>query len=315
MDDRLAPLLQRFELRSRVFYAGNLCSLVNFDAVEGVGHLHLLQAGRLQLTAPGGRVQELTEPSLIFFSRASHHRLGSDEADGADLVCASVEFGGSFGNPLVHGLPPLLVLPLRKAPAMRGVLDALFTEAFDERSGRDAALNRLSEVVLVYLLRHAIEHGLLRAGVVAGLGDARLAKALHAMHAAPQRPWTLQGLADLAGMSRARFAAHFGEVVGEPAIEYLAGWRLSVAQGLLVQGRQVKSIADEVGYGSPNALTRAFTQRLGQTPTEWLALRRSPAAPERPPAALQCVRPRPARPGRPRVARQRTVARVASRSS
>jgi AraC-like DNA-binding protein len=72
-------------------------------------------------------------------------------------------------------------------------------------------------------------------------------------------------------MSRARFAAHFGEVVGEPAIEYLAGWRLSVAQGLLTQGRQVKSIADEVGYGSPNALTRAFTQRLGQTPTEWLA--------------------------------------------
>jgi AraC-like DNA-binding protein len=44
-----------------------------------------------------------------------------------------------------------------------------------------------------------------------------------------------------------------------------------VAQGLLAHGRQVKSIADEVGYGSPNALTRAFTQRLGQTPTEWLA--------------------------------------------
>jgi AraC-like DNA-binding protein len=242
MDDRLAPLLQRFELRSRVFYAGNLCSLVNFDAVEGVGHLHLLKAGRLQLTAPDGRVQELAEPSLIFFPRASHHRLGANEADGADLVCASVEFGASFGNPLVHGLPPLLVLPLREAPAMRGVLDALFTEAFDERSGRDAALNRLSEVVLVYLLRHAIEHGLLRSGVVAGL-------------------------------SRARFAAHFGEVVGEPAIVYLAGRRLSVAQGLLTQGRQVKSLADEVGYGSPNALTRAFTQRLGQTPTEWLAQR------------------------------------------
>lgn len=161
MDDRLAPLLQRFELRSRVFYAGNLCSLVNFDAVDGVGHLHLLKAGRLRLTAPDGKVQELSEPSLIFFPRASHHRLGADEADGADLVCASVEFGASFGNPLLHGLPPLLVLPLREAPAMGGVLDALFTEAFAERSGRDAALNRLSEVVLVYLLRHAVEHRLL----------------------------------------------------------------------------------------------------------------------------------------------------------
>ena len=72
-------------------------------------------------------------------------------------------------------------------------------------------------------------------------------------------------------MSRARFAAHFTDVVGQPAIEYLAHWRLSLAQTLLTQGRQVKSIADEVGYGSPNALTRAFTQRIGQTPTDWLA--------------------------------------------
>lgn len=273
MDDHLAPLLQRFELRSRVFYAGNLCSLVSFDAVEGVGHLHLLKAGRLQVTAPGASPHVLTEPSLIFFPRASPHRLVAREDDGADLVCASVEFGATFGSPLVHGLPPLLVLPLHEAPAMRGVLEALFTEAFDERSGRDAALSRLSEVVLVYLFRHAIERGLLRSGVVAGLADNRLAKALNAMHAAPAQPWTLQALAALAGMSRARFAAHFGEVVGEPAIEYLTGWRLSLAQVLLTQGRQVKSIADDVGYASPNALTRAFTNRLGQTPTEWLAQR------------------------------------------
>lgn len=256
MDDRLAPMLQRFELRSRVCYAGNLCSLVNFDAADGVGHFHLLKAGRLRLTAPDAQVTVLDQPSLIFFPRPSRHRLTADEADGADLVCASGEFGASLGNPLVHGLPPLLVMPLHQAPAMACVLDALFTEAFADRSGRDAALNRLSEVVLIHLLRHVIERGLLRAGVVAGLADARLAQA---------------------GMSRARFSAHFGEVVGQPAIDYLADWRLSVAQGLLVQGWQVKSIADEVGYGSPNALTRAFTQRLGHSPTDWLAKR--PAVP------------------------------------
>jgi AraC-like DNA-binding protein len=278
MDDRLAPLLQRFELRSRVFYAGNLCRLVNFDAVEGVGHLHLLKAGRLQLTSPDGRVRTFDEPSLIFFPRPARHRLHADPAEGADLVCASVEFGAAIGNPLVQGLPSPMVLPLREAPALTAVLEALFTEAFAERGGRDAALNRLSEVVLIYLLRHAVAGGLLQAGVVAGLADSRLAKALKAIHAEPARAWTLQALAALAGMSRARFAARFADVVGQPAIDYLVGWRLSVAQGLLAQGRQVKSIADEVGYGSPNALTRAFTQRLGQTPTEWLAQRAGPGA-------------------------------------
>jgi AraC-like DNA-binding protein len=277
MHDHLAPLLNRFELRSRVFYAGNLCSLVNFDAVEGVGHLHLLRGGRLQLTKPGSVVRELNEPSLIFFPRSTQHRLSSDRDDGADLVCASIEFGASFSNPLLHGLPDPLVLPISDSPALASVLDALFTEAFDKRSGgRGAALDRLCEVVLIYLLRHAVACGLLRSGVVAGLADTRLAKALHAIHAEPARAWTLQGLAALAGMSRARFAAHFAQVVGQPAIEYLAGRRLGVAQALLAQGRQVKSIADEVGYGSPNALTRAFTQRLGQTPTEWLAQRAGP---------------------------------------
>jgi AraC-like DNA-binding protein len=106
---------------------------------------------------------------------------------------------------------------------------------------------------------------------MAGLADARLSRALNAMHAEPARTWTLQDLAALAGMSRARFAAHFGEVVGQPAIDYLADWRLILAQGLLAKGPQVTFIADEVGYGSPNALTRAFTQRHGQSPTEWLA--------------------------------------------
>ena len=273
MNDRLAPLLQRFELRSRVFYAGNLCSLVNFDAVVGVGHFHLLKAGRLHLTSPDGRVREFNEPSLIFFPQPTRHRLHADQADGADLVCATVEFGASIGNPLVQGLPSPLVMPLREAPALAVVLDALFTEAFAGHSGRDAALNRLSEVVLIYLLRHAVEEGLLQSGVVAGLADKRLAKALNAIHAEPARTWTLQGLAALAGMSRARFSATFAAVVGQPAIEYLAGWRLGVAQRLLAQGRQVKSIADEVGYGSANALTRAFTQRIGQTPTQWLAQR------------------------------------------
>ena len=255
------PVRRLLALRDRVsaWVSHDLLALGARAALAGV----FLQSGRTKVEG----LLSVTDAAVSLFE--DEYRLPLLPPDVAAHLAAYAE----------HAFPVLLVLPLREAPAMRGVLDALFTEAFNERSGRDAALNRLSEVVLVYLLRHAIEHGLLRAGVVAGLGDARLAKALNAMHAAPQRPWTLQGLADLAGMSRARFAAHFGEVVGEPAIEYLAGWRLSVAQGLLAQGRQVKSIADEVGYGSPNALTRAFTQRLGQAPTEWLALRRSPAAP------------------------------------
>ena len=274
MQDSISTLLERFEARSRVFYAGSLCSLVNFDEVTGVGHLHLLKAGQLTLTHPGADVLVLDEPTLIFFPRPSRHRISSDSVDGAELVCASIELGAPLSLPLVLSLPVPLILPLREAPALASVLDALFSEAFDPHGdGRSAALNRLCEVVLIYLLRHVVEHELLHVGVVAGLADPRLAKALVAMQNEPARPWTLHGLASLAGMSRARFAAQFTEVVGQPAIEYLAQRRLATAQTLLAKGRQVKSIADEVGYGSPNALTRAFTQSLGLSPKEWLAQR------------------------------------------
>ena len=86
------------------------------------------------------------------------------------------------------------------------------------------------------------------------------------------------GLADVAGMSRARFAAHFMAVVGTSPGDHLTGWRIGLAQALLARGRPVKTIADEVGYSSANALARAFTQRLGLSPTAWLAARRGAGA-------------------------------------
>lgn len=274
MQDRIATLLEHVEVKSRVFYAGTLCSLVNFDEVPGVGHLHLLKAGRLTLAEPGVGALEIHEPSLIFFPRPSRHRLSGDALYGAELVCASIEMGAPLAHPFMHSLPAPLVVPLSHVPALASVLEALFSEAFGTRAeAQGPALNRLCELVLIYLLRYAMERRMLSVGVAAGLADSRLAKVLDAIHTAPGRAWTVQGLASLAGMSRARFAAHFTDVVGQPAIEYLTHRRIAAAQVLLVKGRQLKTIADEVGYGSPNALTRAFTQRLGVSPKEWVAQR------------------------------------------
>ncbi len=74
-----------------------------------------------------------------------------------------------------------------------------------------------------------------------------------------------------AGMSRARFAAHFWAVVGETPGAYLVRWRVSVPQTLLKQGRPLKLIANLVGYANGSALTRAFTATTGTSPTEWSA--------------------------------------------
>ena len=104
-----------------------------------------------------------------------------------------------------------------------------------------------------------------------GLGDPRLARALDAMHKHPETSWSLEALAQSAGMSRARFAAHFRQVVGITPFDYLTNWRMAVAQTMLLQGKSLKRIAPAVGYANSTALTRVFRARLGVPPSDWIA--------------------------------------------
>lgn len=271
MHDHIDLLLQRFTLKSRVFFAGNLCNITNFDAAQGVAHLHVLRAGCLDVVPAVGPSLQLEQPALLLFPQPTSHRLVPAQPGGADMTCSSVEFGLGSGNPLVQALPGLMLVPLADAPGLQAILDVFFDEAFHAKQGRSAALRRLAELVLILTLRHALERGLLKSGMMSGLADPRLSKALRAIHDRPAEAWTLHTMADAAGMSRARFAHHFQQVVGAPPGDYLNQWRISIAQSLLSRGKPLGLIADEVGYGSATALTRAFTSRVGQSPTAWLA--------------------------------------------
>lgn len=93
------------------------------------------------------------------------------------------------------------------------------------------------------------------------------------MHQDLARHWTLEQLADLAAMSRARFAAHFLAVMGQTAMDYLTDWRITLAQKWLLQGQPVKSAAAAVGYQSVAAFVRVFNRRIGNSPAAWAAKR------------------------------------------
>jgi AraC-like DNA-binding protein len=86
-----------------------------------------------------------------------------------------------------------------------------------------------------------------------------------------EAPKHLAHLAQRAGTSRARLAAYFRQVVGMTPFDYLTNWRLGVAQTMLRKGNSLKLIASAVGYANATALTRVFTQRVGMSPSEWLA--------------------------------------------
>jgi AraC-like DNA-binding protein len=268
--DRLAPLFERFSLTARMFYSGRLCG-VSPNLEEQAGYLHVLRKGTLTVTHPNARELVIDSPSILFFPRPHQHRVHGSEEEGAELVCATVKFGVGMMNPLVASFPEPFVVPLDSLPELAPALELLFSEANSEFTGRQTALDRLFEYVLVLLIRSALKARLVESGVLLGLADERLGNAIEAMHKHPETAWSLEQLAQCAGMSRARFAAHFHRVVGMTPFDYLTNWRLGIAQTMLRKDNSLKLIASAVGYANATALTRVFTQRVGISPSEWRA--------------------------------------------
>lgn len=276
--DRLSALLDRFQVSARLFHTGALCGVSTFDAQPGRGFFHVLRRGEMVVTHHQGtgvpRRIEAREPTLFFYPQPLAHQFHNAPQDGADFTCASVHFEGGDSHPLVRALPPLIALPLARVAGLDAALNLLFQEADQVRCGHRLMADRLFEVVLLQLLRWLLDHaqdGGISIGLVSGLADPQLARALTAMHEHPQQPWSLDMLAQRATMSRSSFANRFKKTVGLAPADYLTEWRMTLARKLLRQGQSVKRIAPELGYANASALSRVFAQRTGMSPTQWLA--------------------------------------------
>jgi len=276
--DRLSGILERFRVQAQLHHSGVLCGLNHFDACEGHGYLHVLRRGRLDVSHPGARdvpkSMHFEEPTLLMYPRPFTHRFHNPPVEGSDFTCAQLHFDGGSENPLARALPPLIVLPLVRVPGLDLALELLFSEADRVRCGQRLLADRLFEVVVLQLLRWLLDHPQeagVRPGLIIGLSDPRLARALVAMHDSPGEDWTLERMAERAGMSRTAFANTFRKTVGQTPADYLTGWRIALAQSRLREGRPIKMLAEEVGYANPSALSRAFTAKVGMSPRDWLA--------------------------------------------
>jgi len=278
--DRLSSLLERFHVRAHLFHAGPLCGTTKFAAREGRGFLHVLRRGEMVVThsARAGVPRKLAvqAPCLLFYPRPLAHNFHNAPAEGSDFVCATLDFDGGEAHPLARALPPLVVLPLDAVEGLEQSLALLFAETTRVLCGHRLLADRLFEVVLIQLLRWLLDHpqeSELPPGLLAGLGDAQLARVLVAMHERPGDPWTLDRMAREAGLSRSAFAQRFKAVVNATPADYLASWRLTIAQAELRKGASLKTIADTLGYANASALSRLFTQKVGMPAREWLASR------------------------------------------
>jgi len=174
---------------------------------------------------------------------------------------------------LVKLLPAVVHVRREEPGAMRlqRIVELIGEEADAQRSGRDLILERLVEVLLVEALRlrsASAPRG--EQGLLAGLADARLARALREIHVDVARRWTVAQLARTAAMSRAAFAELFARKVGMPPMQYLLEWRIAIAKDLLRREHPaLAEVAERVGYQSASAFSTAFTRLTGCTPSDF----------------------------------------------
>jgi len=175
-------------------------------------------------------------------------------------------------NPLVAALPRLLHLPATQTGDwVSRVIDQAVSESNSPRPGGDAVLERLSEMMFVDAARRYLDSLPEDAtGWLAGLRDRFVGKALALLHERPDRDWTVDDLAREVGLSRSALHERFVQYVGQPPMQYLANWRIQVGTRLLRESnRTVATIAQEVGYESEAAFSRAFKRVLGTPPAAW----------------------------------------------
>lgn len=194
------------------------------------------------------------------------------------LLSGYCRFEAALEHPLLKALPTLSIVreeELLRHAWLKSTLDQLSAEYLSQRPGSAVVVNRLTEVVIVELIRMNFGRAG-NEGFVGALFDAPVSRALSLLHAEPQRPWTLDSLAGAVALSRAAFAKRFKERVGQTMFEYLTTLRMQRAQALLREtARPLQDVAARVGYDSDLAFAKAFKRLVGTTPTRYRKSARS----------------------------------------
>ncbi|WP_421357917.1 cupin domain-containing protein [Agrobacterium rosae] len=190
-----------------------------------------------------------------------------------EIVSARFSFDAVAAEPLFRSIPALVHFPLNETHSalIKATLDLIGLESNAGEHGSGFVVDRLVNTLFVQALRALCSKDTGKTSCwLAGLGDRRLARTIHAVHSDLARRWTVEDMAQEAGLSRSSFAALFKSVVGEAPLDYLTGWRVyRVKMMLTATDESLLRIANLVGYDNDLSLSRVFKRRTGTAPGRW----------------------------------------------
>ncbi|MEP5295363.1 MAG: AraC family transcriptional regulator [Paracoccaceae bacterium] len=302
--DILNDILDTLDLKGALYFRTDFSApwSVTVPLLEQAARFHLVVQGRCTVSVSGEKSVDLGPGDLILVPKGQTHIISDRPVDNApdletvleavgydgegvlvvgdgeaaaatQLVCGHFTFRKGADHPILRALPGCLLTTASmraQNPWLDTVLRLISQQMFSDDAGSSASVRRLSEIMFIELLRIGIEEQDDADSLLLGFQDPQIGQALQLMHKQPNSSWTVQKLAQEVGMSRSRFADRFGELLGQGPMSYLSDWRLQKALSLLDNQRcSVQQVAEQTGYQSPAAFTRAFSGKFGVAPTKY----------------------------------------------
>ena len=233
------------------------------------GTIVVLPAGlSYRLTGDGDEDQRLATARNCEPAALGMGQVGDLEgAGGIVLACGSINATYQRTRGLFDYLAKPIATPLRKGDTIGQTLDALLAEMASPGPGSAALVALLMQQVLIHVLRQYCASGQCQVPWLSVFEDAQLARAVEQMIDDPGRRYTLELLAETAGMSRSAFAQRFRDAFGRSPMDFLKELRLQHAAHLLrTTRRPVKSIAELVGFDSRSHFSQSFSDYFGLAP-------------------------------------------------
>jgi len=274
----LAPILEPGAERVVVFHliTEGEC-FVDMESEEPLrlvaGEAVLFPWGDEHLMASSPGLKPTQEIEEVLLERPQLIELGGSGAT-TQLLCGYMACDARLGDLLLSGLPSIMRVNVRGSHAGGWVEAAVryaLVEARSTRPGGEGVLSKLAEVLFIETLRlHMTTQAPGMKGWLAGVGDRIVGAALNAIHMQPAHDWTLNSLASHVGSSRSVLAERFQLLVGRTTMQYLTQWRMLLAANLLTRSNgTLARIAEEVGYETDTAFSRAFRREYGMPPATW----------------------------------------------
>lgn len=259
---------------------------------------HIITAGCCWLILEGSEPRLLKQGALVLLPQGKGHKVVSEigvqilplldipvqkisqryeimkyggGGQSTELTCGVVSFDQVAGEKLVALLPDLIIIDSWDNTSnawLQSTSQFIATEARVLKPGGETIITHLADILVIQAIRAWVDSAPEAAeGWLAALRDRQIGRALFIIHRQPMLDWSVTSLAKEVGMSRSGFSAKFTQLVGDSAKRYLTKWRMKLArQKLLDNAIPIAVVAEQFGYHSEAAFSRAFKRIIGVSP-------------------------------------------------